>query len=247
MNLILVERAEIYENSIVLEDNRAEHIVKVLKACVGDTVRVGEVNGLMGVGTIRELQKKYPFFVRLELNLHESPQALPPIDLILALPRPIMLRRILSQATALGVGRIFLVNAKRVEKSFWASNLLGETEMRQHLLAGLEQAVDTRVPGVSLHRQFRPFVEDIIPQVSGEYCCRLVGHPGGKNRLGDIIGSRSGRIIMAVGPEGGWIDYEVEKFQEQGFGVCSLGSRILKVDTAVIALHSRISAFLEMN
>jgi RsmE family RNA methyltransferase len=159
-----------------------------------------------------------------------------------------MLKRILSQVTALGVGTIHLVNANRVEKSFWEAGILQPEECRNHLLQGLEQAVDTRVPDLRLHRQFKPFIEDFFPTVAGTYRHLLVAHPTGARRLGEVIdsGSDNARIALAVGPEGGWVDYEVQKFQEQGFSCCTIGERILKVDTAVIALHARISALREL-
>lgn len=247
MNIILAEAGEIDAHRLKLTDHRARHIVKVLQAEVGDRLRVGLINGPMGSGIIAAIKKKYPFLVEMELDLCDPPRPQPSLDLILALPRPIMLKRILSQVTALGVGTIHLVNANRVEKSFWEAGILQPEEYHSHLLQGLEQAVDTRVPDLQLHRQFKPFIEDFFPTVAGKYHHLLVADPAGARRLGEVIdsGSHDGRIALAVGPEGGWVDYEVKKFQEQGFSCCTLGERILKVDTAVVALHARISALLE--
>ncbi len=246
MNIILAEFEEVADNLLTLTDRRAEHIVKVLRAEVGSRVRVGLINGRIGVGVISAVKKKYPFCVDLVIDLQSPPGVLPPIDLILALPRPIMLKRILSQVTALGVGTIHLVNANRVEKSFWEAGVLLPEEFRPHLLQGLEQAVDTRLPEIRTHPRFKPFVEDFFPKVAGSYRHLLLAHPGGAERLGDVVAGGSGRVALAVGPEGGWVDYEVMKFQEQGFCCCTIGDRILKVDTAVIALHSRISALMEV-
>lgn len=248
MNIILAEAGEIDANRLELTDHRARHIVKVLQAEVGDRLRVGLINGPMGSGTIAAIKKKYPFFVEMELDLVDPARPPPAIDLILALPRPIMLKRILSQVTALGVGTIHLVNANRVEKSFWEAGILQPEEYYSHLLQGLEQAVDTRVPDLQLHHQFKPFIEDYFPTVAGKYRSLLVAHPAGAKRLGEVIDSDSqdGRIALAVGPEGGWVEYEVKKFQEHGFSCCTIGKRILKVDTAVVALHARVSALLEI-
>lgn len=246
MNILLAEPEEIIENRLVVTDHRAEHLVKVLKSEVGDKVRVGLIDGLRGFATVVEIKKKYPFSTTLDVQLTDSPPEIPRIDLILALPRPIMLKRILSQMTAVGVGTIYLVNGKRVEKSFWKSNLLNPKEYRVHLLHGLEQAVDTRLPKVSLHHKFKPFIEDFYPQISTNYSHKIVAHPGGEYKLMDVIQSGTGRTLLAIGPEGGWVDYEVDKFRDQGFSCCSVGSRILKVDTATIALHSMILATKEL-
>lgn len=245
MNILLAEAEEIVDGRLLLTDRRAEHIVKVLRAAVGDTVRVGVIDGPRGTGTIEAIQSKHPRSVCLRIELQETVQVPPLIDLILALARPIMMRRILSQATALGVGRFFLIHANRVEKSFWEASLLEKSGYGEHLQQGLEQAVDTRMPEVHFFRRFKPFVEDYLPAVTGAYGRRIIAHPGGNHTLQQAMAGGQGRVLLAIGPEGGWVDYEVEKFQEAGFVSCSLGERILKVDTAVVALHARISQLLE--
>lgn len=241
MNIILVETDEIQGNSVLLEGERAKHIVKILRAETGDTVRVGVIDGWMGTGRVNIRSKKYPFQVSLAIELEQPPPKRPRIDLVLALPRPIMLRRILSQIAALGVGSIHLVNAARVEKSFWKSRLLETDEYRLHLLHGLEQAVDTVVPEVQIHKRFKPFIEDFLPPELPCYSSLICAHPGGDSSLNDAV-DKEGRTLLAIGPEGGWVDYEVEKFQEHQFSICTIGQRILKVDTAVVALHAKISS-----
>ncbi len=247
MNIILADAEEVESERLTLSDHRAKHIVKVLRAEVGDQIRVGLINGDMGTGTILVIKTKYPFSVELALNLNSRPRVIPHLDLILALPRPIMLKRILSQITALGVGAIHLINASRVEKSFWEAGILKPEEYHTHLLHGLEQAVDTRLPSVHIHPKFKTFIEDILPSLTQNYNYLLLAHRTGDQQLGNVIGSKDSRVALAVGPEGGWIDYEVKKFQEQGFQSCNIGERILKVDTAVIALHARISALSEVS
>lgn len=254
MNIILFNENEIPSLSqpqICLVDHRAKHIVKVLRSEVGDELKVGVINGGQGKAKVLEITPKYPFSVRLEINhLSAEPEPLPPIDLILALPRPIMLRRILSQATTLGIGNLFLINANRVEKSFWQASLLEEQEYQEHLRIGLEQAVATRLPKVHIYDKFKPFVEDILPPLLNSYTHKVVADPRGDRTLKESLLGTShegsyAKTLLAIGPEGGWVDYELTKFSSQGFHLCTIGSRILKVDTAVIALHSRISALLE--
>ncbi len=246
MNIILVDSTEVSGKALRLTDIRAEHIIKVLKSDVGEAVRVGIIDGGKGTGTITSIAKKRPFSVELELTISGNSTGLPRLDLILALPRPIMLKRILTQVTALGVGTVHLIHANRVEKSFWNAGVLDENEYRVHLLHGLEQAVDTRVPEVHIHRKFKPFIEDYFSDQVQKYGVCILAHPSGKSRLSDVIQGENGRIALAIGPEGGWVDYEVEQFKKKGFSSCTIGERILKVDTAVVALHSRISALLEI-
>ncbi len=245
MNIILADSYEITDKHIRLTDYRAEHIVKVLQLATGDMIRFGIINGGRGKAQVTAIKQKFPFSVDLNIEISESLASVAPIDLVLALPRPIMLKRILSQVTALGVGTIHLVHANRVEKSFWKSSIVAEKEFRPYLLHGLEQAVDTRLPEICLYRRFKPFIEDYFPTIRDRCHTHIVAHPGGQSILQREINKESSRVLLAVGPEGGWVEYEVQKFREQGFIDCSIGERILKVDTAVIALHSRISLLLE--
>ncbi len=247
MNILLAEQEEVVDGRLVVTDHRAEHIVKVLRAEVGETVRLGIIDGPRGTGVIESIRRKHPRSVVLRVSLQETVLMRPPIDLVLALARPIMMRRILSQATALGVGRFFFIHANRVEKSFWEASLLEQESYADHLRQGLEQAVDTRMPEVTFFRRFKPFVEDFLPTINHDYGQRIVAHPQGDRTLQQAMAGVQGRVLLAIGPEGGWVDYEVEKFIESGFVSCTLGERILKVDTAVVALHARVSQLVEMS
>lgn len=246
MNIILFEKDEIFDNQIVLTDHRATHIVKILKADIGSRLKVGIINQGRGTGEITEIHKKRPHRVHLTVSIDEKQFSEPQLDLILALPRPIMLRRILSQVTALGVGHIYLINANRVEKSFWDASLLQPEEYREHLKIGLEQCTDTRLPTLSLHDKFRPFIEDLYPTVQKNYKNSIVADPTGTLKICEVVKEDPGKTVLAVGPEGGWVDFEMTKFNEQKFSVCNIGRRILKVDTAVVALHGHLSAFLDV-
>ena len=72
------------------------------------------------------------------------------LALLLALPRPKMLKRVLQSVTSLGVKQLYLLNSYRVEKSYWGSPLLQADKLQEQLLLGLEQACDTILPQVHL-------------------------------------------------------------------------------------------------
>lgn len=245
MNILLAAPEEIDHDRLVVEGRRADHLVKILGVKEGDTLRVGIVNGARGTARVESLQPKHPRKVELRVSLNDSTHIRPRIDLVLALPRPIMTRRILSQLTSLGTEHFYLIHAKRVEKSFWDASLLNEKSYSEHLRSGLEQAMDTILPKVSFYRKFKPFVEDILPQLRNQYSHALLAHPGDGLSLGEAIGKEADRILLIVGPEGGWLDYEIAQFIQQGCQPVTLGERILRVDTAAIALHARISQILE--
>ena len=243
MNLLLFESNEIKnENVVSFRDRRSEHIINILGCRPGDTVRAGVINGPIGTGEILTIHGRGKRAeVTLRFTSHDFQPEQPFADLILGLVRPIMLKRLLAQVASLGVGRIFLINANRVEKSFFEAGLLKDENFRPYLVQGLEQAKDTRLPQVSIHKRFKPFVEDFIPTVSQTYSRMLVAHPEAEKSLKQLGGvEQNGRILLAVGPEGGWIDFEVEKLVEQSFIPVSMGKRILRTDTAVVSLLSQL-------
>lgn len=244
MNLILIDPQELTGDRLTLTDRRAEHIRKVLRSKTGDTIRIGLLDGPLGQGRVVEITKQH---VSLATSFLEEIPPSPPLDIILALPRPIMLKRVLAQAASLGVARIYIINAGRVEKSYFHSALVREESFRESLLLGLEQAMDTRIPQISLHPRFRPFVEDALPEIAANTPLRLVAHPEGKNTLATVVPlPLKTRALLAIGPERGWSDFEIEKFVEQGFTPFSLGPRILRVDTAVPALMSQLTLLRQL-
>ncbi len=154
-----------------------------------------------------------------------------PIDLLLALPRPKILRKVLQSSASMGVKRIVLFGTYRVEKSYFASPLLAPEALREELLLGLEQGRDTIVPEVVVRRLFKPFVEDELDALLPAPV-RLLAHPTERGLL-DRLPLRGERATLAIGPEGGLTSYEAGVLGELGFAPFSLGARILRVDVAV--------------
>lgn len=244
MNLILLHPQELTDHHVTLTGRRADHIRKILRATIGDSVRVGMLGGLLGTGCIQEMDNNS---IVLEVHLTTEPPTFPPTDLILAVPRPIMLKRVLAQAVSMGVNRIFLINANRVEKSFFSSTLIQSNAFTEPLCLGLEQAIDTKMPEISVHTRFRPFVEDFLPELLSDCPIRLLAHPEGEQTMAQAAGGLlAQRVVLAIGPEGGWVDFEVQRFKEQGFIPFSLGPRILRVDTAVPALLAQLSLLRQL-
>ena len=234
MNLLLLTPDDfVSDTQVKLQGRQLQHVLSVHQVSVGDTLRVGQVNGLMGEGTITALS---PEFMELDVHLTEPPPAALPLTVLLALPRPKMLKRSLQHLTSLGVKRIVLMNSYRVEKSFWQSPWLSEEKIHEQLVLGLEQARDTLLPEVIQEKRFKPFVEDRLPaMVAGKR--GLVAHPVGGKACPHQI---TDEVVLAIGPEGGFIPYEVEKLEEAGFERIHLGSRILRVETAVTAITSKL-------
>ncbi len=234
MNLILLFQDDFIDNTIVrLRGRRRRHVLDVHRASVGDELCVGVLNGRIGFGKVTLLdQTVLEMEVRFERT---SPPAIP-LTLILALPRPKVLRRVLRSVSSLGVKRIVLLNCVRVEKSFWQSPFLNPAAVNEQLTLGLEQARDTVLPEVLLRPLFKPFLEDEAPAlVRGTL--PLVAHPYSTAPCPRGV---NGAVTLAIGPEGGFIPYEMEKLIACGFTPVQMGERILSIETAVPALLARL-------
>ena len=235
MNLILLLPDDGIDSTgrVRLRGRRLKHVLDVHRAAVGDELRVGLLDGGIGTGRVLLLT---PEVLEMEVRLDQAPPLPLPLTLILALPRPKVLRRVLRTASSMGVKRIILLNSWRVEKSYWQSPFLERFAMKEQLLLGLEQARDTLLPEILIRPLFKPFVEDELPGLIRD-TLPLVAHP---NATVECPRDTDRTVTLAVGPEGGFIPYEVEKFAGCGFTPIRLGERILSTETAVPALLARL-------
>ena len=234
MNLLLLEDADfIAADRVVLRDRRLKHMQEVHRSEVGDSLRVGRVGGLLGSAQLLRLEARE---AELSVSFEHAPPAKLPLTLILALPRPKMLRRVFQTVATMGVPRVILVNSYRVEKSFWQTPFLEPAAIREQLILGLEQARDSVLTEIVIEKRFKPFVEDRLPAIV-DGTLGLVGHPGDFPACPRAVEQP---VTLAIGPEGGWIPYEVDLLQASGLTPVQLGARILRVETAVTALLARL-------
>jgi len=234
VNLLLLDDADfVAADRVLLRDRRLTHLHEVHRAESGDSLRVGRLGGLMGEGRLLKLEREE---AELQVSFTQAPPAKLPLTLLLALPRPKMLRRVLQTVAAMGVPRLVLLNSYRVEKSFWQTPFLEPDAIREQLVLGLEQARDTVLPEVIIEKRFKPFVEDRLPALA-DGSLGLIGHPGPWPACPRAVEQA---VTLAIGPEGGWIPYEVDKLREAGLAPVQLGERILRVETAVTALLARL-------
>ncbi len=235
MNLVLFSQADfIGENLIAIRDQRRlQHIKQVHQIKLGDTLKLGLINGNIGSGQIVFCSDVE---IHLAVSLTQAPPKPLPVTLVLALPRPKMLKRTLQTIATLGVKRVYLINSYRVEKSYWQTPLLDESAINEHLLIGLEQGCDTQLPEVHLIKRFKPFVEDNLANIVGTTRA-LVAHPYTELPCPAQIDYA---ITLAIGPEGGFIPYEIDLLQKCGFTAVNLGERIMRVETVVPYLLGRL-------
>ncbi len=242
MNSILLEAEELDDaGRASLRDHRAQHLREVLRVGSGRQLRVGVIDGPMGIGVVESMDTDC---VVLRCELEDKTPPRPRVDLLLALPRPKVLKRMWAPLASIGVGRVLLTNAWKVERNYFDTHVLRSEFYRAALIEGLEQARDTRLPIVSIHKQLKVLLEDELSFLVGDVK-RLVADPTASDRVRDVVEvGCDKRALVAIGPEGGWIDDELSLLSSQGFARVGLGPRILRTEAATITtlglLHDRL-------
>lgn len=231
MNIILLSRTDCWraDDCVILRDRRADHIRGVLRARVGDVLRVGLIDGLSGQAVVIALDSEA---VTLRVALADAPPKRHRFDIVLALPRPKMLRRILRTVAEFGVSNLHLINTARVDKSFWQTPLLEPPQVQEALQAGMERSRDTVAPKVHQHRLFRPFVEDRLVEICAGRPC-WIAQMGAPKALLDTPAEQA---LVMIGPEGGFVPFELDLAQAVIAEPVHLGERLLSVDTALTAV-----------
>lgn len=241
MNLILLEPGELDgAGQITLRKRQADHVLEVLHSRPGDTLRVGAIDGKTGHATVVEAA---PGRVAISRPMLDAIPPRPWFDLLLAMPRPKVLHRMWAPMASLGARDIYLANAAKVEKFYFDSHWLSPETYKPLLLEGLEQACATAMPRVEIVRRFRPFVEDEVPRRFAN-APKLVAHPrsvAAPPRFPADPPEGAPLPLLAIGPEGGWTDFELELLEKAGFAPFSIGPRVLRTDVALPAIAGAIA------
>ncbi|WP_228560769.1 MULTISPECIES: RsmE family RNA methyltransferase [unclassified Myxococcus] len=145
---------------------------------------------------------------------------------------------------SLGVDRVILVNAARVEKSYFDSKVMADEFVHELLVLGLEQARDKVLPEILVRSRFRPFIEDELDALCSDSPVRLIPHPPASTPVEALAPLPAENAVLAIGPEGGWVPFEVELIQARGFTPFSLGPRILRVEVAVPLLLGQLALLI---
>ncbi len=234
MNLVILKEKDFIDDRIVkIYNRRFQHFISVNRIQRGHKITCGLLNGKTGRGIITKISEN---FFEMRVSLSDDPPLPLPLTLVLSLPRPKMLKRIIENITSMGVKHIYLINSWRVEKSYWQSPLLAKENLEKQMILGLEQSCDTILPQIHLKRFFTEFVKNELPQISKESLC-ITAHPKAARVCPSNV---KGKTVLVIGPEGGLIEKEVATLEAAGFSSCNIGKRILRVETAVTALISRL-------
>jgi len=236
MNCILLPK----NAKSISDQNQVTHIKEILKSKVGDSLTIGEIGGNIGKATIAQINNNE--VTLRDIILDKKPPAKLDLTVILALPRPKVLRRLIMDMTSLGINKLIIVNSYRTQKSYWQSPLLERID--EFVFEGLQQAIDTVPPVIEFKKYFKPFVEDEFPTLLGN---AVIAHPYATQSWKSYLDEAKCKSnnsdnmpkILCIGAEGGWIEYEVDLLCLHGCKAVSLGERILRTETVVNVLLGR--------
>ena len=236
MNCILLPK----NAKSISNQNQVTHIKEILKSKVGDSLTIGEIGGNIGKATIAQINNNE--VTLRDIILDKKPPAKLDLTVILALPRPKVLRRLIMDMTSLGINKLIIVNSYRTQKSYWQSPLLERID--EFVFEGLQQAIDTVPPVIEFKKYFKPFVEDEFPTLLGN---AVIAHPYATQSWKSYLDEAKCKSnnsdnmpkILCIGAEGGWIEYEVDLLCLHGCKAVSLGERILRTETVVNVLLGR--------
>jgi len=225
MNCILLPK----NTKSICDPKQITHIKEILKSKVGDSLTIGEMGGNIGKATIAQINTNEVLLK--DIILGKKPPAKLDVTVVLALPRPKVLRRLIMDMTSLGINRLIIVNSYRSQKSYWQSPLLERID--EFVFEGLQQAIDTVPPVIEFKKYFKPFVEDEFPALLGD---AVIAHPYASQSWKNYLDTNTMPKILCIGAEGGWIEYEVDLLCHNGCKAVSLGERILRTESVVNVL-----------
>ena len=244
MNLLILKPEEVTpDGRVKLQGRRAEHLLKVRRVNVGDRIVAGLLGGARGEATISEIS---PPRLTLELSVDGDAQAsAPATSLILAIPRPKMLQRVLQSVAALGIADLDLTNSWKVEKSFLHSAKLSPENLHHQLLLGCEQGMTTWLPRFRIHQRFVEMLASRRPSEAGRRL--LIADPTASHYFQPSdLNHRGENLTLAIGPEGGWTDRELESFRDAGGELFKLSERILRVESATSVVLGQLELLRSM-
>jgi RsmE family RNA methyltransferase len=233
MNIVLLDPRQTESKIWAISAKRQlEHLKQHINVQVGDTLKVGIREGQRYLTEVVEATEQV---VKLKpIQIEPVPEKLP-VTLIVAMPRPKVLRRLIMDSVTLGVEKIILLHSYRVDKSYWQTPFLQQLD--QYITLGLEQAGDTIAPKIEIYKRFKPFVEDVLPGLITMDCPAYVAHPYADLKMPFAIDHP---CTIVIGPEGGFIPYEVDLLIKNGCQAVSLGNRIIRTETVIPYVLGRL-------
>lgn len=242
MNILLFAAGEVAsDGSVELRGQRANTLIAAHELQAGLCIKGGAPEVGRGVAHIVQAE---PGLLRARLLDCAPALAREPVVLVVAVPRPQAVKRILFHAAMFGIEAVHFIRSERVDKNYLKSQILEVTQLQAELVSGAAQAGDSELPEVQVHEKFLGFMRDYLPQfLRQKQSMALLAdtHPDTRAAVRSVAGGAA-HHILAIGPELGWNDFERNCWLEAGAKAVTLGPRILRVDAAFTSLFWQIKA-----
>jgi len=223
----------IFEKETRMPDAEARHLKNVLRLREGERVVIFDGKGGSWNGAV-EFRRSEVFICKLE-KIPSRYQPSARLVLAMAMIKPARFEWALEKATELGVDEIIPLYTARVEIRISGEKIPGRlTRWDRIVKESSKQCSRAEIPCVSTPVEFRGFL------TSKEYSLknRILFYEQSDNQwLPDQMKTAEDTIIC-IGPEGGWMEEEIESAEKSGYGIFSLGPRVLRAETAAIAAVS---------
>jgi 16S rRNA (uracil1498-N3)-methyltransferase len=215
------------EPTLILSALESEHL-RVLRAKIGDTVTVFDGTGLEAQARIVALEP----LVQLELGAVESVnlEPLQPVTLAIALLKGDKLAEVVRAATELGTSAFQLLVTEHADAKDIGTQKL--ERLRRITLEAAKQCGRSVVPSVLEPIKLR----DLEWTGVG-----IVAHPR-SSRLPRAVVDWTSPVTVVTGPEGGFSKGEIQTLEARGVRAVTLGKRILRAETAPVALLGALVA-----
>jgi len=227
---------EVSGNHAALTGAHAEHLSRVLRVGIGQEFDITAGNEVRR-GRVTAISEG-----RVEFELGDEIAVPVTVDVTLALSifKFDRMEWAIEKCTELGVARIVPVIARRTEAHLAAAVGKRVERWRRIALQAAEQSRRVSPPEIS-----QPFKLKDAATLPGSFRI-LLSENERETVLKDVfpLNSRDGAVVMALGPEGGWTDEELSLLQGAGWTSASLGSRILRAETAAIAAMAIVQSEL---
>jgi 16S rRNA (uracil1498-N3)-methyltransferase len=215
---------------VTLRESEAHHLLHVMRAKVGTPIVLFDGRGGEWTAEVMKLNRTD---VRLALDEHHAieRELANELTLAIALPKGDRQRWLVEKAVELGVTRIMPITTARST----ASAAEPPAKLARYVIEASKQCGRNRL------------LEIAKPQAWGELVShgvganKVVAHPGGV-AVGELNRVADSATFLAIGPEGGFTDDEIALARQAGWQIVGLGTRILRIETAALALVAQLTA-----
>ena len=251
MNICLFTEEEI-QKPLSLTDERAQHILKVLHKNTGDRFSAGIIGGKAGTAVItsinKETRKEFTGgTLSFSFTAESDGKPLYPLIMLIGFPRPIQLKRLLRDMASLGVSEVHLTATQLGEKSYLKSDLANDQAGYQMLLDGTAQAASTHVPLLRMHQSLEECLTYLRTEHKDAQHLLALDNVNASSSLSAYLDRTKSEnknaktlTIAAIGSERGWTNAERTLLEQAGYQRLSMGSRILRTETAATTAASLI-------